>query len=328
VILRKIVFVFFCCSGFISRTQTNLLEKAESFDIIDSSIIYAERFIKESYAQKDTVAIIKGGVFLSKQYFLKAKYKEIEIVINQTLPLAVLKKDLTQQASLKLLLAAAYNFGGDNKKALKLYLQVSELYEKLNNPAGIIRCANNMAEFYRKVREYDEALKCIRKGFDVYQKQNMNDIIILVALTNRMAAIMMETNAIDSAIFYSNKAIVLCQKSNNKGGEAISLNEKGQAYKSIGRIDSAIFCFRKAEDLWRSTGADSDVLRVMNNRALLYFEYHYPNDLIIQTCLSIINNARQKKIDFSLEDTYNLLSKTYLKVGDTISAFVYQQKYY
>lgn len=326
--LKKIAFVVAWCLCLKAHAQMNLLEKAKSYEVIDSSIHYAEKFIKESSRQKDTLSVIEGGVYLAIQYFNKSKYKEVENIINQTLVFAILKKDIKQQAILNLILATSYSFEGDNTRSLSLFLKVYDLYEKLDNPKGVASCVLNLAEFYRKIREYNEAIKYIRKGFTLYQQKKIADTSILISLNNRLAAIMIETGRVDSSIYYSDKAIVLSQKINDRSSEAISLNEKGYAFKNSNRPDSAIRCYQIAETIWNSIGADKEALGAMRNRAMLYSAYHYPKKLIFQTYSKIVHLVHLKKIDFSLEDVYSDLAKEYLTIGDTSRAFIYQQKYY
>ncbi len=327
-IFRKIALVVVCCLCFISQAQENLLKKAESFQLIDSAIYYAEKYVIESESKHDTLAMIDGGICLAKQYYFKSKYNVVEKIIFHTLELAILKKQEEKQAKLYQVLAASYQNNGENVKAIKTHIKAIGLYEKVKSASGLVTSYTNLGEFYRKIRQFNEAKTMIRKGLAIYDVDKKVDSMYLIGLNNRFAAIMNETGYLDSAIYYSNKAIVLCQKLNNKSSEAISLNEKGLIYKKIAQPDSAILCYQKAEAVWASIGADYDVLTAMRNRALVYSEFHYPKKLILETNLKLIDLVNRKKINFSLEDVYSSLSHHYLEVGNLKQAYLYQQKYY
>ncbi len=327
-ISKKIALVVVCCLCFMAHAQENLLEKAKSFQSIDSSIYYAEKYINECEVKRDTLAMIGGGIYLARQYYFKSKYKVVEKIVYHTLELAILKKQEEKQAKLYQVLAASYQNNGENVNAIKMHIKAIGLYEKVKSTSGLVTSYTNLGEFYRKIRQYNEAKTMIRKGFAIYDIDKNVDSIYLIGLNNRFAAIMNETNYLDSAIYYSNKAIVLCQKLNNKSSEAISLNEKGLIYKKIAQPDSAILCYQKAETIWASIGADYDALTAMRNRAMVYYEFHYPKKIIFETYLKLIDLVNRNKINFSLDEVYFSLSKEYITVGDTGKAFVFQQKYH
>jgi two-component sensor histidine kinase len=328
VVFRKIIVVATWCLCLSSYAQVGLLQKAESCHVIDSSITYAEQFIKQCAAQKDTLSWIDGNTFLARRYEEKSKYAKAEKLIEEGLRLTSIKRDVKREGLLYLAMGDKYNFENDNVKALNLYLKAYDLFEKINDNTNFLKSIVDLAEFHRKIRAYNDAKAYIAKGFDIYHKRKITDTLSLLRLNNRLAAIMIETGKVDSSIYFSNVAIALSRESNNNYSEAVSLNEKGYAFKNIAKLDSAIICYQKAESIWKSIGADREALSAMNNRAMLYSNYHYPKTLILEIYSKMIDLVNTKKIDYPLTDVYSTLSQQYLNAGDTSKAFIYREKYY
>lgn len=328
VILKKIALIISLCLGLISQGQISLLQKAKSHKVIDSCIFYAERFIDNCEARKDTLSWIDGNIFLANRYVLKSKYTKAEKLIEKSLELARKKNDKKRERILYLELADKYNYEDDNVKALELYLKAYSLFEKANENKEFLKCIIDLAEFNRKIRVYNDAIAYIRKGFNLYRQAKIIDTISLIRLNNRLAAIMIETSRVDSSIHYSNIAIYLSKKTNNKYSEAVSLNEKGYAFKNSARPDSAIICYQEAERIWGGLGADREMLSAMNNLGMLYSDYNYPKKLIFQIYSKMIDTVSLKKINYPLLDVYSTLNKEYRIIGDTNKAFMYQKKYY
>jgi two-component sensor histidine kinase len=310
------------------KAQTDLFAKAKSFEQIDSSIKYSKLYFEQCMAKTDTIAIIDAGLYLSKKYFFKSQFSQAENIIHKTLPLAELKKQLKMQANLYQVLAACYSYGGDIKKGLKMDLKVLKLYEKLDNTTGVLSCLSNIGEAYRKVRNFNESKKYLNAGLVLCKNKNVTDTPVIININNRLAAVMSETGNLDSSLYYSKEALFLCKKSNNKVGEATSLNEIGFIYKNSSKPDSALKYYRLAESIYTQLGLVNDVLFTINNRAMVYTSYNYPKELIIDTYLKLIETSDKNKADFPLDEAFSTLSKEYQAKGLYSKALEYFQKYH
>jgi two-component system, sensor histidine kinase PdtaS len=310
------------------KAQTDLFTKAKSFEQIDSSIKYSKLYIEQCMAQADTTAIIDAGIYLSKKYFFKSDFNKAESIIHIALPMAVFKKQLAKQANLYQVLASCYSYGGDLKKGLKMELEVLQLYEKLDNTAGVLSCMANIGETYRKIRNFNESKKILQKALAFCKLKNVTDPPVVINLNNRLAAVMSETGILDSAIYYTKEAIIICKKSNNKLSEAISLNELGFIFKNSFKPDSALKYYRLAESIYTQMGLINEVLFTINNRAMVYTSFNYPKELIIDTYLKLIETSDKNKANFPLDEAYSTLSKEYQAKGQHSKALEYFKKYH
>ena len=157
-----------------------------------------------------------------------------------------------------------------------------ELSEKSDSPDARLTCNINLAEFYRRTRRFEKAKTHIYRAISISKKEKITNTNYLIALNNRMAAIMNESGNIDSSIYFSNKAIALCRKTNNKMEEARSLNEIGLAFKQSNKLDSAIHSYQLAEHIWRSLDDFDDAALALNNRAMVYSENGFPDRQILK----------------------------------------------
>lgn len=310
------------------NSQVNLLEKARSFNNTDSSLYYAELFYKESCEKKDTLNIMEGGFYLSKQYNIKSYYEKALALAKQTMQLAVIKNKLIIQVGLYQVMGTCAEDMGNMTLALKNKIKAMELSEKSDSPDARLTCNINLAEFYRRTRRFEKAKTHIYRAISISKKEKITNTNYLIALNNRMAAIMNESGNIDSSIYFSNKAITLCRKTNNKMEEARSLNEIGLAFKQSNKLDSAIHSYQLAEQIWRSLDDFDDAALALSNRAMVYSENGFPDHQILKINLELIELVKEKKLDFPVVEAYNALAKLYSKTGDYKKANTYLQMYF
>lgn len=328
-IFRNISFFIFCFIFFNSaQSQVNFLEKAKHFSELDSSIVYAEKQLDVSYSNFDSSSIIETSLFLAHAYTSKSQYSKAEKIVKDGLAIAIFKKNKISEALFNQELANINKFEGKTSTALRLYLQTSEIFEKLEDWKDLSACYVDIAEFYRKIGKYDDAKIYIKNAAKLYQNKQINDLPLYIRIANRTAAIYNEINMQDSSIFYSRKALLFSRQIKDKNSEAISLNELGFSFKNLGELDTAISCYIQAEQLWFSMGADREAVNAMNNRAMLYSHNSYPSKQLIEFYLKLINIVESRKIDYRLNSTFYELHLKYLFAGDTANAFKYFLKYH
>ncbi len=117
---------------------------------------------------------------------------------------ALLQKDtLTTARALSVL--GSVNWAKANYNlSLKLYFDALSLYEAKNDTLGVIRCYNNIAEVYKKLKYYDNALRYLskaRKKIELYTPGKESFLNIL-----NTAQTFIALHQYDSAHFYLTKA--------------------------------------------------------------------------------------------------------------------------
>ncbi len=308
--------------------QNPLLEKARQFAVLDSSIFYGEKQLEVSVANNDTNSIIETSQFLALGYINKAQYAKAKKIINTTLPLTIFKKDKSSEALCYLLIANKNKAEKNELVAIEFYLKAYDMLEKIQDWKNLLRCDVDIAEYYRKIGKFKDAKIFINRAFELYHDKKIENIPQLIRINNRAAAIENESSHHDSSIYYSRIALTLSRQINDKNLEAVSLNEIGFSFKNLGKLDTALNCYKKAENLWISMGYDGEAVNAMANRAMLYSHNFYPKREVLNMCFQIIDLVERKKIDYSLTQIYLEVQSQFLFLGDTINAYRYFRKFH
>lgn len=303
--------------------QEALLNKAKAFYNIDSSVKYTELSVTMAKQTNDTLLLINSYLYLSGQYNVQSLYNNSEKYCEKALKLASFKKNDNITGDCYLTLADLYNYKNENVKALNYYLKAKGLFASGNNKTKQLQCLIDLAEYYRKVGQHSSAQQYLNEAFIFYNSNTINDVRQLIRLYNRQAAIKYEILEIDSSIYFSNKALELCKKSNNKFLEARSLNELGAAYRNRNEIKKSIKYLSEARDIWLSLKAYRYALEAMNNLIILYDLHHYPHQTTVKECMELIDLTKKYKMDFPLMDVYDYLHRIYLADKDTAKAYIY-----
>ena len=306
-----------------SFAQQDFFKKAQGFSNIDSTIKYGELSLSFAKKTNDTMLLIDSYLYLSAQYNIQSQYAISLKSCENALNLASFKKNSNITAACYLALADLYNYKNDNVAALNYYLKAKEFFSVGNNKAKQLRCLIDLAEYYRKVAQFETSQQYLNEAFTFYNQNHLHDEKQLIRLLNRQAAVKYEVLDIDSSIYFSNKALALCKKIGNNFLEARSLNELGAAYRNKGNLKTAITYFCEARDIWLSAKEYRYALEAMNNLVILYNNYNYPTAELVKQCNEIIKITKEQKIDFPLMDVYSNLHKIYLKSGDTAKAYIY-----
>lgn len=130
----------------------------------DSALYYADLAFRISFNQNDSLAIARSMVTIASINWAEAKYN----------------------------LSLKYNFDALNK------------YEVLQDTTGLLRCYNNIAESYKKLKNYSNAKRYLLKARELQKLYFLENYSVLNNLN--LAELFLEENHYDSASYYLNKA--------------------------------------------------------------------------------------------------------------------------
>lgn len=307
--------------------QNSAIEKLKSIKNIDKAISEAESILKTEELRKNDTLCLETGIFLASKYNSRSRFKEAKQLIDHCLLKTANNKFLKQKAYLFIQLATFYKLQLENPKALTTYLKAGEIFQALKDSSGIFRTQIELAEYYRKIGDYQEASKWINKGFNI-AKTFRRDSTLLLKLYGRAAAIKNETNQTDSAIRLSLQVIKIAEKLKDSLTLAHSLNELGFAYKNKKRVDTSEILYKQAEDIYQKFGDDYNLIHVMNNRAMLYAHNNYSKQVVEKMYFKIIQFVEDKQLNFDLSSVYLNLCTREIIANDSSKAFIYFKKYH
>lgn len=302
---------------------------------IDSSISYSEKYLSTIYSDEYSNEFLEVISFLNNKYLIKTEYKKSELLLSKILNYKNIKPNPIDAARIYVEYGNLERSRNNYPLALKYYIKADKIFTLSKNWNLLIICKIELAEFYRKIGNYDLAKSYLLEASRFIKNLEFPNPPLLLKLYNRSAAIKNETNQNRSSIYDSFQAINEAKKTNDKYNLATSYNELGFSYKNLGELDSSELYYKKAEEIFFKIGADREGIHSMNNRAMLYAHnsFHgsqnlYSKKLVLDTYNQIINIVESKQINYPLESVYFYMYLESLSAKDSLRAFNYFTKYH
>lgn len=302
---------------------------------IDSSISYSEKYLSTIYSDEYSNEFLEVISFLNNKYLIKTEYKKSELLLSKILNYKNIKPNPIDAARIYVEYGNLERSRNNYPLALKYYIKADKIFTLSKNWNLLIICKIELAEFYRKIGNYDLAKSYLLEASRFIKNLEFPNPPLLLKLYNRSAAIKNETNQNRSSIYDSFQAINEAKKTNDKYNLATSYNELGFSYKNLGELDSSELYYKKAEEIFFKIGADREGIHSMNNRAMLYAHNSfrgsqnlYSKKLVLDTYNQIINIVESKQINYPLESVYFYMYLESLSAKDSLRAFNYFTKYH
>lgn len=263
----------------------------------------------------------------AKEFRLQFQLIQADQLLDTAMVLSINAKNLKCLATVYLDKAIVKKQLNDQGPALEYYIGAMRLFEAEKDYKNLTITYLEMAEFYRKVMKFTDAVESIIKAKYTYNQFNFKDTVLLAKIYNRSAAINAEYNPNPRiSMKDSRKAIELARAIGDSVLMAVSYNEIGFSYKNLRQFDSAEYFYKEAERLWMANAKYAEALHAMNNRAQLYT--HYNNGKGIPLYKRIITLSDSLKVNYSLLPVYWALYYDRIQVGDTLAAFRYFFNYH
>lgn len=247
--------------------------------------------------------------------------------VFETIPFERVKR-YNLQGDYWLMQAILLKYNNEPELSQNNYSKSIRFFKKQKNIDAALFARIELAEFYRKIGNYDIGLQELNE-IEAYfsQKNKSRNSKLYLKLLNRKAAILNETSKLNSSITYSQKSLEIAKEINSKLSEAISYNELGFSYKNLSSeithgLDSSIHYYKLSEAMFRELGLQCEALQVKYNWVTAYSHHRKFPELVIQGYIEIIQEVERRQIPFQLKDVYSNLMTEYAIKKDFENAFL------
>ena len=237
------------------------IEKLVKYSNPDSLIVFSKTIDTSQNIGKAIYYWSNGQADFWLSNYPKA-YRQLEQATQYIEPL----ENPNLLAELYLDLSASLRIVDQNGRALSYLLEATSILEKTGNAEQQARSKISLGEMYRKIGEYDLALKILHQTRKLVEINSYNYARCL----NRLAAVHSESGPADSSLYYSFKALETAQLLNESDLIATSENEIGYMYRVQNEFDRALPRFERADSLWRSVGKLRYAINPMHHISVIY----------------------------------------------------------
>ncbi len=211
---------------------------------------------------------------------------------------------------------------GDHKKAISILQQSLKVAQDTKDTLQIAQALEGIGESFNKIEYYDEAIKyCGQAALIFVAKKKYRNA--RYAYSN-IGAAYIEAGKFDSAYRYS--WLTLAQYELEAPG-APPPNDfymnLAVCYDSLGKKDSATYCYAKALEGARAAGDDNVLQPALYHLALYYDEKGQPEKAIAYYKEALALTEKYNTAEGSI-DIMNSLSSLYARTGDYKNAYAYQ----
>ncbi len=217
---------------------------------------------------------------------------------------------------------------GNYQNSISLYLQAREHYQKADFTEGLAWLNFSLTLLYKKLEDYDSALKSINKALGIYKKlvkENKDSSGIMICY-GQLGDIYNIIDQPKKGLEYHLKALELRKRSGVKAAIADGFAGVGQTYYYLEKYDKARQYFKRSQQYKKE--AEIKKGQDTNLKFLAYIasqENNYKKALsLLQIALKIARNANQ---NISERDILKQMSAVYKKQERHKKAWKSYQKY-
>ena len=250
-------------------------------------------------------------------------------VVNKAYEIAISHKNDLLQIKALILLGNIYSGVGDYTKGIQIALNALKICDRVNDTYSTIVIKNNLGSTYNYRQDYKKALEYLYAATDQFaklasQKKNLpqNKKKIKVFILENIGESYLFLNRLDSAVFYFNQGIKYAREINFNDLENVFDNDLAVLAVSKKDKQSALKYFKKAEAL---NMRDRDISN-------LNYNYHCMSDMYrrfgqvdsaIFYAKKSLQGARQGKFLQDVLDASKLLYQIYDEQHDIPKAYQY-----
>ncbi len=225
---------------------------------------------------------------------------------------------------------------GQYDEALKIAYREEQIIFNSGNDEKIAHLISLRASCYTSLSFFEKSQECILKSKFYAQKikdKNLKKIAlgrVYSVLANNIQKNPETAKKLDSILFYRRKSYALYNQALGigfaKSGLIIGGNSLADLFVKLGENDSAKYYYSKSLQFANENHIGKFL--VHSNTGLAKVAYQQGN---IDSALFYLKNALQLSLETKstnhVNEIYNLLSKVYLKKGDTIKSLEFLEKY-
>ena len=228
-----------------------LVEKAIEFERNkkgDSSSFYFYKTINAARESQPSYAILakvykQYGNFLShqNQYFPALNY------LDTAANLYLTASDTLSYADILAMKGAVQDNGGNEGKALRLYLEASKIYERHERTAVLADIMNNVAIVYKKIGDLDGSLEYYNKSLQL--QEAMNDTAgVAISKVNR-GLLFKDLNRLDEALEDIRTSLPVFAERKMNYAAAIAHHNLAEVHLQLNNLDSVLYHVDQSEQI-------------------------------------------------------------------------------
>lgn len=206
---------------------------------------------------------------------------------------------------------------GNKEEAFYHYHTAINLYEEIKSERDLATVYNNLANVYKSLADYDNALKYFGKGLELSIKYNKENTLAIIYIN--MGAIQLTLQENQSALEYFQQSLAI----NERLGNSILIAHSNVC---IGSCLSRMLDFEKAEGFFEN---GIEIFKRLNEKyeemsGYVNFAEHYFQKNDFQKTIDILNTAldffNDNEIGFKRSEILHLLAKAHHKKEQTSKA--------
>ena len=342
--------------SYILKGQLNKAKKLYSTFLKKFSVLMADKAIQDHYKllrklypkQKenlkqglalwnDIYAPLKSVKTLYANFEKASKEKKYKEAIKYLTLVIALQKKYQDKNNINLWgnllkLGILYNQNKQYKKSLKIFQQVEPVYKtRLANNKRFDYLFEWIADDYKKLKKYDNALSYYKKSLNVQEKTSGKEHVDTAISYTNLSLIYRATGDYLKALEHSQKALTIREKILGKEhvDTAISYYDMGVIYQTMHQYPKALNYYKKSLTIIEKVLGNEHPDTATNYKSIgfLYKKLgDHPKALnYYQKSLAIREKVLGKEHPGTAQ-SYNNIGGLYYKVGDYSKALNYYQK--
>ena len=304
----------------LGHSKKNLGQLDTAITLIKAAIKYLEsenekRLLARSYSKLAQIYLESCNYQRSYEYFKKG----IEIA-EEIDDISILKQLYTNISTVFIQI-------GNYDRSLEYLYKAMEVFKKGANDDQYILLRTNLVSLYNECGKYQEALKtAVQIKSEV---ENLNDSMSLAIIYNELSNTYLKLDNLEKANENIDKAFSYIVEDEKKFPpilKAYIYTSKGNIFKSMDELDSAIYYYQIAREIYASnrhiSGA-SDILMLLASIDKERKNYSSAKKLLLEST----KNALKVNYKRLAADNYKLLSDINSEEGNASKALEYYKKH-
>lgn len=309
-----------------AQQKKQLIELCEGYRFThpDSCLLSAELLQKQAIANKDNDGKMQAALYKAICINQQGKFQEafdlVEIAINEAT-----QQKIKQPHHCKLYAISGNSLMKMNKQkeAVEKFYKALEIAESIKDVDMQMRAHINIGWAFMELHQSVKAISFFRNAIQIIRQNQLPDKYAVVY--NNIAACYGDINQYDSCYKYASIGIELARKMQNAADEANGLNIMGTYLTQEKKYTEALSYFKASQPVRQKIGDPFYIVSDMSVLADLYGKMGKA-DTGIQTALSAIKIAKEKKIDAKMPMLLKSLALNYELAGKSSDALeVYKQ---
>lgn len=307
---------------------SSLLAVSKEFENyqIDSALHYASQANLVAMESKVAEGRVNALVQLGRIYQMMGKYDQAAESSVLAIELAIKNDMKNEEAIASGVMAILFAEIGDYDKSAQYNFKALKLFEETGNTVEIGITSGNIAADMLVQKNYPKALDYMQKALKI--AESLDDKPGIAQQYNNIAGFYFNSigNYKKSLEFYA-KSLRVNREINDQTQIGVNLLNIGYCWFQLNKIDSARIYFNKANDVFVKTGSSRLIANGELALANYYNEIRDFNESLVHS-IKALNLGKQTDSKETIAEASEIIYKTYLDKGDTISAFRYADMNY